>query len=154
TTFMRVLDLETLALQEDVRLGHDVWLKIYPITHALGSSRTFLGTYAAAQYTVPLGDGLARLGVETVNEAESARLADASVNVHLRIVTPRLGFGRFVFDSDVINRYRNYLNQRSYLGGDSRLRGYPTAFLVGKDVVSSNFEYRSRPIQILSCQVG
>ena len=52
SNFSRVLDFETLGLQEDFRLGHDIWLRVYPVTEALGSSRTFLGTYAAFQYTV------------------------------------------------------------------------------------------------------
>ena len=56
--FMRILDFETLGLQEDYRLGHDVWLRVYPVTTALGSSRNFFGTYAAAQYTARISDGL------------------------------------------------------------------------------------------------
>jgi hemolysin activation/secretion protein len=59
-----------------------------------------------------------------------------------------------VFDAGALNRYRNYLNRQSYLGGDSRLRGYPSTFFVGKDVIVYNLEFRSRPLQILSCQLG
>src|SRR5262249_4604973 len=58
SNFLRVLDFETLGLQEDFRLGHDVYLRVYPVTRFAGSSRDFLGTYAAAQYTVGIGDGL------------------------------------------------------------------------------------------------
>jgi len=69
TNFLRVLDFETLALQEDYRLGHDVWVRVYPVAAALGSSRTFFGTYAAAQYTLRIGrDGLARAGLESTTE--------------------------------------------------------------------------------------
>ncbi|HMI85585.1 MAG TPA: hypothetical protein VK550_15920 [Polyangiaceae bacterium] len=152
--FLRVLDFETLGLQEDFRLGHDAYLRVYPIAEQLGSSRTFLGTYAAMQYTVELGDGLVRASVESSTEAEAHRLSDAWFEVDLRIVTPRLGFGRLVFDAGALNRYRNYLNRQSYLGGDSRLRGYPSTFFVGKDVIVYNLEFRSRPLQILSCQLG
>jgi len=152
--FVRVLDFETLALQEDYRLGHDVWLRAYPVTKALGSSRNFIGAYAAAQYTVRMGDGVARAFVETTTEAEADRLSDASALVGLRIVTPRIGLGRIVFDASALNRYRNYLNRISYLGGDTRLRGYPSSFFAGKDVVVYNLEYRSRPIQILAVQLG
>lgn len=154
TNFIRVLDFETLGLQEDFRLGHDVWLKVYPVTRALGSSRNFFGTYAAAQYTVALGDGLVRGAIESDTEAEVDRLSDASVVGSVRIVTPRLGFGRFVYDAYVGNRYRNFLNHTDFLGGNGRLRGYPSNFFVGKDVVASNLEYRSRPVEILSLQLG
>jgi hypothetical protein len=154
TNYLRVLDFEALGLQEDYRLGHDLWFRVYPVTTALGSSRTFVGTYAAAQYTVRLGDGLARASVESTVEAESDQLSDAAAGANLRIVTPRLGFGRFVADGAFLNRYRNYLNQLSYIGGDTRLRGYPTAFFAGKNVITGNIEFRSRPIEILASELG
>src|SRR5262249_9739234 len=120
----------------------------------LGSSRNFLGTYAAAMYTVGVGDGLLRGSVESTIEAESKRLSDAWWEVELGAVTPRLGFGRFVFDGGLLSRYRNYLNRYSYLGGDGRLRGYPSNYFLGKDVLVYNVEFRSRPLEILSCQLG
>ncbi|MDB4997556.1 MAG: hypothetical protein JWM74_4988 [Myxococcaceae bacterium] len=154
TEFMRVLDFETLGLQEDYRIGHDLWVRVYPVTKALGSSRNFFGTYAAAQYTVPLGDGLARAAVESSTEAEPDKLADAAIEGSLRIVTPRLGLGRLVFDAAALNRYRNYLNRQSFLGGDTRLRGYPSNFFSGKDLIAMNLEFRTRPLEIFACQLG
>ena len=154
SNFLRVLDFETLGLQEDYRLGHDAYLRVYPIARALGSSRSFLGTYAALQYTLALADGLIRAGVESSTEAEAERLSDAWLEINLRLVTPRLGFGRLVFDAGAFNRYRNYLNRQSFLGGDGRLRGYPSSFFLGKDIIAYNLEFRSRPIEILSCQLG
>jgi hypothetical protein len=154
SNFVRVLDFETLGLQEDFRLGHDAYLRVYPITQALGSTRTFVGTYAALQYTLKLGDGLVRGGVESTMEGASDGLSDAWVSADLRLVTPRLGFGRLVFDAGALNRYRNYANRQSYLGGDGRLRGYPSSYFAGKDVIAYNLEFRTRPAEILSCQLG
>jgi outer membrane translocation and assembly module TamA len=34
------------------------------------------------------------------------------------------------------------------------LRGYPSRALVGKDMVATNLEYRSRPVEIASIQFG
>jgi hypothetical protein len=156
--FMRVLDFESLGLQEDFRLGHDLYVKVYPVTTALGSSRSFLGVFAGAQYTVPLGDGLARAVVESTTETTLKSgpqgLPDASIEAALRLVTPRFAAGRVVFDARVLDRYRNFLNQNVFLGGDSRLRGYPTNYAVGPSVVNYNLEYRTRPVEILSCQLG
>jgi hypothetical protein len=154
SNFLRVLDFETLGLQEDFRLGHDAYLRVYPIARQLGSSRSFLGTYAALQYTIKLADGLIRAGIESGAEAEAERLSDAWWELNLRLVTPRLGFGRLVFDAGALNRYRNYLNRQSLLGGDGRLRGYPSSYFVGKDILVYNLEFRSRPLEILSCQLG
>lgn len=154
TDFARVLDYETLALQEDYRLGQDLWVRVYPVTQALGSSRNFLGAYAAAQYTAKIGDGIVRGSVESTTEAEVDRLSDASVAANVHLVTPRLGFGRLVFDGSFLDRYRNYLNRQTFLGGDSRLRGFPTSSIYGKDAVAANVEFRSLPVEILSCQLG
>jgi hypothetical protein len=154
TDFLRILDFETLALQEDYRLGHDVVVRAYPILGALGSTRDLVGVRAAAQYTVALGDGLARALVDTTTEAEATRLSDASITGDLRLVSPRTGAGRLVFDATATNRYRNYLNRTSVLGGEDRLRGYPTRYFVGKDLVALNLEARSRPVEIWEMQFG
>jgi hypothetical protein len=76
------------------------------------------------------------------------------VQLNARVVTPRLGFGRVVYDGLLLNHYENYLNDRNTVGGDGRLRGYPPQSFIGKDVVASNVEYRSRPFQVWSVQVG
>jgi hypothetical protein len=87
-------------------------------------------------------------------EAEADGIADGSIETDLHFVTPSLGIGRIVLDGGVLDRYRNYLNRTSYLGGTGRLRGYPSNYFAGKDVVVYNAEFRSRPIEILSCQLG
>ena len=152
--FLRTLDIDTLGLQEDHRLGHDVWLRVYPTLRALGSTRDFVGTYAGAAYAVALGDGLARASVESTVEATPHELSDASIRGELGIVTPRLPFGRIFFDVSAMNRYRNYLNVQSFVGGDSLLRGYPSRYLVGKDNVTANLELRSRSIALGSVFLG
>jgi len=152
--FLRGLDIETLGLQEDVKLGHEVLVRVYPVTMALGSTRTFLGVRAGASYTAPLGDGFVRAGVVSVTEAERERVSDASIEALLRIVTPRTGIGRIVFDASFLNRYRNHLRALSFLGGEGRLRGYPTRALTGSDVIAMNLEYRARPIELAAMQLG
>ncbi|WP_437285200.1 hypothetical protein [Sorangium sp. So ce406] len=154
TRFSRVLDFNTLALQEDYRLGHELSIAIYPVTTALNSTRSFLGVSAAAAYTVALGDGLARAVVETVTELDRSQIFDASIEARARVHTPSFGVGRLVFDVRLFDRYRNYLNRRLVLGGDTRLRGYPSAAFIGEDVLSANLEFRTRPIEIWSCQIA
>ena len=154
TGFIRLHDFETLGLQEDYRLGHDVYARVFASPAVLGSSRDVLGLYAAAQYTVAMGDGLARMSAESTTDLETDRVSDGSVAFALHLVTPRLGFGRLVYDARALSRYRNYLNRTSFLGGNTRLRGYPTSFFVGKDVVTSNLEFRTRPVEIFTSQLG
>jgi len=154
TRFMRVLDFNTLALQEDIRLGHDVYLRVYPVLRALGASRDFLGTMISGSYTVPMGDGIARLSAEGIVEAEPTRIADASLETGVRIESPRTGIGRLVFDAHLLYRFRNYMNKRVVLGGDTRLRGYTTQAYIGTDALSYNLEFRARPFQLWSLQFG
>lgn len=154
TAFSRIFDAEALGLQEDFRLGYDVQARLYPVLRALGSTRDFVGLYAGGQYTVPLGDGFARAVVESVTERQAERLTDASLSGALRIMSPRTGLGRVVFDVAGQNRYENYLNRQTLLGGSGRLRGYPSNFLQGKDVLSSNLELRSRSVSVFSVQLG
>ncbi len=171
TNFLRTLNVNTLALQEDFRLGHEVTVSFYPVLEALGSTRTLFGVSGRAGYTVPLGDGLASAGVSTFmeNQPDSARspenplpvlgtfgrhITDGSVGFSLSGVTPRFPLGRIVMNASFSNRYRNYLNARTFTGGEDRLRGYPSNFFFGKDTVFFNIEYRSRSISILRLQFG
>ncbi len=152
--FIRVLDLETLGLQEDYRLGHDVWVRAYPAAQSLGSTRNQLGVYSAAGYTIPVWDGLARAYATSSIQISRPDQSDAAVSVGTRLVTPRLPFGRVVFDGFILDRYENYLNPLQSLGGTTRLRGYRASAFVGPDLVIGNIEIRSRPVQILTVQVG
>jgi len=166
TNYLRTLDVDTLALQEDFRLGHNVGVTIYPVPKALGSSRDLVGVSARAGYTVALGDGLAGASVSTFAEEqegfpvpwlcpERPSCTDASIGAALGAVTPRIfGAGRIVMNASFNNRYKNYLNARTFIGGEDRLRGYPTGFFFGKDTVFFNIEYRSRSIEVLKARIG
>jgi hypothetical protein len=76
------------------------------------------------------------------------------VAANIAVVSPSFVFGRIVIDAVAISRPRNFLNQRSSLGGEGRLRGYPSAAFLGENLVAYNAELRSKPVEILSCQVG
>ena len=152
--YLRTVDINTLALQEDYRLGHDISASVYPVSKALGSTRDILGFSAKAGYSLALGEGLVGGSVSTFAENSDGLLTDANYGASLGVVTPRFGIGRLVMNASFNNRYRNYLNSRTYAGGDGRLRGYPSNFFFGKDTVFYNLEYRSRGFEILSCQIG
>ncbi len=166
TGFLRTINYNTLGLQEDVRLGHDVYLRLYPAFRPL-SSRDLLGVFASASYTWQLETGFLRTLVASEvemaadgNEDTRAPItgleqSDASVSAAVHFASPNLYVGRFV-SSAVFNQSPiRYINRFSVgLGGTDRLRGYqPTAFLgISRFVV--NTEFRSRPIQILSTLFG
>jgi hypothetical protein len=155
--FVRVVDFDTLALQEDYRLGHDVVLRVRPTMKAFGSTRDVLDLYGAVQYTWALRDGLVRLSFQsdTQPQLDADRISDASLQPTAHLVTPTIaGLGRIVMDGSFLYRWRNYLNALNILGGDDRARGFPTNFFVGANILDYNVEARSRPVEILSCEVA
>lgn len=152
--YLRTLDLETLGLQEDVRLGHRAIVKLYPASSAFASTRDLLGSYAGLSYTLALGDGLLRAMGSSTIEYEFSGRHDAMVQAGLRVATPRLGFGRIIYDGTLAGRYENQLNRHFTLGGESRPRGYPTSSLFGDHIVAHSIEYRTSSFELLSAQVG
>jgi hypothetical protein len=148
TDFLRLYDVDSLSLQEDFRLGLDTYLRVYPVVGALGSSRDFLGSYAAVQETWPVGDGMFRVYAENTTEAETREVTDGRVDVDAHFVSPKTPAGRLVVDGYGLDRYRNYLNLTSVIGGDTRIRGYPTGAFLGRDLLAANVEWRTRGIDI------
>ncbi|HEX6763963.1 MAG TPA: BamA/TamA family outer membrane protein, partial [Polyangiaceae bacterium] len=156
--YLRTIDLETLALQESYRLGPEVLLKLYPSSSAFGSTRDIVGVRSGASYTLALGDGLLRAVADNVIEYDRDDRHDASIEASARFASPRVGFGRFVLDGLLHDRYQDALNRPFSLGGDGRLRGYaPAGFqgsFRGAHLVAANAEFRTSSVDILSAECG
>jgi hypothetical protein len=157
TEFHRVIDLDSLALQEDFRIGPVASLRLQPVLRALGSTRDLLAISAGASYTAGIGDGLARIGVDSTTylRTDGAGVDDGSFQVAGRLASPRVQVGRIVVDGLLLNRYANHLQLVSTLGGDSRLRGYPSQYFAGSRLLGLSVEARSLPVQLFeSVQLG
>jgi hypothetical protein len=152
--FLRTFNLDTLSLQEDARLGHEAWLRVYPVTRALGSTRNVFGAYGGVMYGVAWKDGLARASFESTVESTPDGVSDASIHGQLGVATPSFGIGRLVMTATALDRIENYLNAQSSLGAESLLRGYPTRYFTGRDLVAANVEYRTRAVSLASIQFG
>ncbi|HEY3256324.1 MAG TPA: BamA/TamA family outer membrane protein, partial [Polyangiaceae bacterium] len=154
TDYRSLLEIETLGLQEDYRRGHDLLLRMYAGSSALGSTRDLIGSQASLSYTQPLGDGFVRPVVNSIIEYASLDRDDALFQTAMRFVSPRLGFARLMIDGEFFDRYHNYLNRHFALGGDTRLRGYAPGAFTGSNLVAINTELRTTSLDILSAQVG
>lgn len=156
--YYHTIDLETLALQEDYRLGPEILLRAYPAAKAAGSTRDLLGLKSGFSYTTSFGDGMARAVVVNTVEYELHGNHDASLEAQAHVATPRFAFGRFVVDGVLADRYENYLNLNYSLGGSGRLRGYPLSGFEGSfrgpTVAAANAEFRTTSVDIFSMQVG
>lgn len=98
---------------------------------------------------------MARLTAEAMLEAAPAvGLQTAAYAGNAAFYGPRFVLGRLVIDALAIVRPENYLNLRSSVGGENRLRGQPSAALLGANLLAYNMELRSRPLHILASQLG
>ena len=154
TDYHRDINMETLGLQEDVSMGQVAAVRVYPALEALGSSRNLLGLDAIASYAHPVGSGFTKLSLSHSVELSSAEQTDAQLSMAFRLTSPRLGFGRIVYDARFIDHYYNYRNTNQALGGTTRLRGYQTTAAAGSNYIVSNLELRSRPLEIFSTQLA
>jgi outer membrane translocation and assembly module TamA len=59
-----------------------------------------------------------------------------------------------VYDAYFLDHYRNFRNINQGLGGTTRLRGYQNIAAVGDHYLASNLEFRTRPLDILTTQLG
>ncbi|GEM_PF-259304 len=153
--FHRSLDIESLGLQEDFRIGQGLSASVFTASRSLGSSRDLVGSVVSGALTLPLGSGLARLGGSNRIVLAEQGKHEAFVSSSGRLVSPRTTIGRLHIDAYFGYRYQDYLNIAPFrLGGDNRLRGYATGALVGKNLMVANTEFRTRGVDILSAQVG
>ena len=154
TDYSSLLEIETLGLQENIRRGHDLFVRVYPASSKLSSTRDLIGSLAAASYTFPIGDGFVRPLVASRFEYASKDRSDALVQTTLHVVSPHLGPTRLVLDGVFNDHFKNYFNDRYTIGGDTRLRGYATGAFQGANEIAASAELRSSSVDILSAQVG
>jgi len=154
--FVSLLDVETLSLQESYVIGPELYLRFYPVAEIFGSTRNFFGYRAALAFTQPVGNGFGRAYVAATVEAEPTgdRIYDTRYQTGLRFVFPKFMLGRMVYDGALIVRGDNFSNLSQTLGGEGRLRGYASGLYNGENLVSSNLEFRTRPLSLWTVQVG
>jgi outer membrane protein assembly factor BamA len=155
TNYHRDINSETLGLQEDFdfRLGPYSILKLYPALKRLGSTRDLFAVQATLGYATSVDTGYFKVEASHAIELSPRRQdTDAELSLALRFTSPRLGFGRFVYDVRLDDHYRNFLNLPVALDGTNRLRGYRSNSTIGPSWFASNLEFRTRPVQILSTQ--
>jgi hypothetical protein len=149
--YISILDVETMGLQENFLVGPEIIAKVYPIAQIFGSTRDVLGSYAAAAYTQPMGTGFGRAylaGVVEKELTEEGDVSDAHIHGGLHVVTPPFFVGRLVWDGTWLHRFDNFSNDRQRIGGDGRLRGFPSRAFQGENLAASNLEFRSRSVRL------
>jgi hypothetical protein len=155
--FLRALNIESLGLQEDFRLGYGVSTVLFAGAEALGSTRNHVGSNLSMGYTFAVSDGMLRFGVSNRVVVANLERNEAFASLRGRFVSPNVGFGRLHLDGYLGIRTYNYLNVSGFsLGGNNRLRGYPSGQeeFFGTNMAVANAEFRTDSVDILSAQVG
>jgi hypothetical protein len=156
-----LLNFDTLGLQENYRQGPELYFRLQAAPRFLRSTRDLLRYQASTSWTAAPAGGLVRaygsLGLDV--DLQQRDVSDARIQAGFRVATPHIGpsatkWGRFVYDATAVYRPRNHLNTRISIGGAGRLRGYPSGFFVGSDMLAANLEFRTRPIQLWTVQVA
>lgn len=166
TGFLRTLNNATLGLQEDVHLGHDIYLRLYPAVRPL-STRTFFGLYASAAYTWQWLDGYVRLGFSSLgelamqgNERQAVELtgtaqSDGELQLQSYISSPSVFLGRLHVASTLVQQSPRYRPRFLGLGATYRLRGYAgLPFKEQSTLFVNNTEFRTKPLSILTTLIG
>jgi len=153
SSFLRTFNLDTLGLQEDYRLGHDIILAVYPSLGTLGgTSREFLSVTLALQETMRLETGFVRVFATWQADTKVTSSSDAVASAGSYIASPQLGFGRLIQSNWFSDRYLNQRNLKYGIGGTGRLRGFDTIW--GNRIIASNLEYRTPALSLLELQWG
>ena len=159
-----LLNYNTLGLQEAVRVGHNIYLRLFPFFKPL-STRTGLGVFASASYTLPVRDGFSKIvgsanlryvpeDVPEVLPLETNSASDAAFFGAFHFVSPSLGLGRFVTDVRFNVAPKRFFPRFTTIGTDTRLRGFRTASYFGFHRLAVSQEFRTVPIQIFSVNFG
>lgn len=152
--YLQKHDLETFGLTEDFQVGPRVivaakWAVpvIAPSSYVeLGATLRWRFFFADDLLTISAGAAARwQVGGYIVNEHYAFEVANWS---------PQLEGGRFVTRVLGEFRGRDLDNNQFVLGAGAGLRGTPSGALVGSNMVLGNFEYRTRPFNILTLLAG
>ena len=157
--YIRLKDIQTLALTEDLRLGPELNLELRYAWHGFGFSSDYLetsGSFASQHYLrnnlfsyqVSAGVRL-QYGIDP-----RGALFNEYLTVLVREITPAVGPLRLHLAAKLQLRGRDLEQQRMTLGSDSGLRGYAPRALQGGSLYRVNAELRTKGINLWSIQVG
>ncbi|MDQ3263446.1 MAG: hypothetical protein M3Y59_07285 [Myxococcota bacterium] len=163
TSHFRVLrDIETFGLSEDYQLGPNASLTARWSEPALLSPQRYLEVGATARYRLYSHDNLLTLsagaGTRIVDRAPGCGLQGPFVNNRLAVelynVSPPVWIGRFALRAVVEFRDNDLSRTPLTLGGSNGLRGADAEQYLGQNLAMVNFEYRTRPVEILTLHAG
>ncbi len=160
--FVKVKNVKTLGLTEDLRLGHDVKIELRGGAGLADFDPLFVAALAEASYRWERGGNIlyakvaakARWQPSLEDEGFDDPWGNAILEAEVKEISPPVPGGRFHLRLGLRLRHNDLTRQRSYLGGEDGLRGFSSKQFEGDNLIRANVEFRSKPINILTLHVG
>jgi hypothetical protein len=160
--FVKVKNVESLALTEDLRLGHDVKVELRGGAGLADFEPLFVTALVDASYRWERDGNILYARVAGKGRWQPALedqgfddpWANAILEAEVREISPPVPGGRFHLRLGMRLRHNDLTRERSYLGGDDGLRGFSSKQFEGDSLIRANVEFRSMPINILTLHVG
>lgn len=148
-------DLETFALSEDVRLGHEIDVIVRPAHALLGSAADWIELEGLLGYNALLwGRDLLLVEASARTRQEGGRWVNDRVALTVKNYSPLTRWGRLVYRAALELGWDDLDNTLVTVGGDSTLRGYLAGSRAGLNAVRHNVEWRSRAWDLQTIQMG
>jgi len=169
--FFETIDVNTFALTELFRTGPDIALQVNFANRAFGLDSNYLETHLTAGENWVWNDDIfsaslaANIRYETGLQPDLTSVAVDQTDwvnrlfaLNLKNVSPRIWRNFFPFrvvvGAQYVRRSEDLNHSVSTIGGDTNLRGYPSQYLVGPQLVSGNLELRTDPVALKSIHFG
>jgi outer membrane protein assembly factor BamA len=153
--FRKFYNVNSLGLVEDFRFGHFLSLSITWANRAFGGTSDFVGVDLAATYQWLLFNN----NIFSVDASHKRRIGmNESVNLFygagFRNISPDFWSGR-LHVRGALHLIRDSIDNATLtLGGNSGLRGFESEILRGVSRITSNVEYRTRPLELKTIYIG
>ncbi|MFH1755432.1 MAG: BamA/TamA family outer membrane protein [Candidatus Latescibacterota bacterium] len=153
--FRKLYNVNTLGLVEDFRFGHFVSLSLTFANELLGGTTNFVHIDLAATYQwLFLDDNIFSVDLSHNRRIRAHDTVNLSYGAGVRNITPQFWLGRLHMRG-TLNLIKDNIDNDTYtLGGNSGLRGFESELLRGVTRITSNVEYRTRPVELKTIYIG
>ena len=157
--YIRLKNIQTLALSEDFRLGPELTGELRFASHLFGLNSDFVQMTAGYSDQRYFFDDLLSFGVTGSARVQysvypGTNLVNETVTAFLRNVSPHFGPLRLHVYGQLNLRDHDIDNRRLTLGSDSGLRGYAPREFQGPTLYQVNAELRTTALNLWTIHVG
>ncbi|MCM2277167.1 MAG: BamA/TamA family outer membrane protein [Oligoflexia bacterium] len=153
------IEIESFAITEDIRLGPSLKAEARFANPLFGFDSSYLEPAAELKWAWSWGDNLLQSGFAAQARYQPGLEKVTSwvnrlASLEIKNAFPRWGFLRLHAHAALTRRWEDLDRQVETLGGDDALRGYPSAYRSGSQLVSGNLELRSKSFHLKSVHLG